>query len=166
MQTTKVFPLENFAGYGICTLNSIHTDDNFSLIWKLIKQKASDLNINEPVLPRQRNRPRRYEDGISKGEFPESMEDLYKHMYFEALDFIVFSIKGRFDQPGYKMYSNFEGVLVKAVRNDNYDEELQCIVDFYKGDFNRDQLSMQLGILSSNISSDSAQDLKSILKYL
>ena len=57
-------------------------------------------------------------------------------------------------------------MLVKAVRKDNYDEELQYIVDFYKGDFNRDQLSMQLGALSSNISSDLAQDLKSILKYL
>ena len=103
---------------------------------------------------------------MSEGEFPESVEDLYRRMYFEALDLVVCGIKGRFDQSGYKVYSNLEGMLVKAVRNDNYDEELQYIVDFYKGDFNHDQLSMQLGVLSSNISSDSAQDLKSISKYL
>ena len=120
------------------------------------------------MFPRQRKQPRRYEDGMSEGEFPESVEDLYRRMYFEALDLVVCGIKGRFDQPGYKVYSNLEGIcmLVKAVRKDNYDEELQYIVDFYKGDFNYDQLSMQLGVLSSNISSDSAQDLKSILKYL
>ena len=157
---------QKIANMTIRTLNSIRTDDNFSLFWKLIKQKASDLNINEPVLPRQRKRPRRYEDGMSNGEFPESVEDLYRRMYFEALDLVVCGIKGRFDQPGYKVYSNLEGVLVKAVRKDNYNEELQYVIDFYKGDFNRDQLSMQLGILSSNISSDSAQDLQSILKYL
>ena len=147
-------------------LNSICTDESFLLFWKLIKQKASDLNINEPMLPRQRKWPRRYVDGMSEGEFPESVEDLYTHMYFEALDLIVCGIKGHFDQPGYKVYSNLEGMLVKAVRKDNYDKELQYIVDFYKSDFNYDQLSMQLGVLSSNISSDSVQDLKSILKYL
>ena len=84
---------------------------------------------------------------MSEGEFPESVEDLYRRMHFEALDLVVCGIKGRFDQPGYKVYSNLEGMLVKAVRKDNYDEELQYIVDFYKGDFNRDQLSMQLGAL-------------------
>jgi len=45
-------------------------------------------------------------------------------------------------------------------------EELQCVADFYKGDLDCEQLSIQLGVLSSNISSDSTQDLKSISKYL
>ena len=148
------------------TLTSIRTDENFLLFWKLIRQKASNLNINEPVLPRQRKRPRRYEDGPSEGEFPENVEDLYRHTYFEALDLIVCSIKERFDQPGYKVYSNLECVLVKAIKKDNYDEELKYIVDFYKGDLNHDQLNMQLGILSSNISSDSTKDLNSIIHYL
>ena len=64
------------------------------------------------------------------------------------------------------MYSNLEGVLVKAAKKDNYDHELQYVVDFNKGDLNREQLSVKLGVPSNNISSDSAQDLKSILKYL
>lgn len=55
------------------------------------------------------------------------MEDLYRHTYFEALDLIVCSIKERFDQPGYKVYSNLECVLVKAVKKDNYDEKLKYI---------------------------------------
>ena len=62
------------------------------------------------------------------------MEDLYRRTYFEALDLIVCSIKECFDQPGYKVYSNLECVLVKAVKKDNYDEELKYIVDFYKGE--------------------------------
>ena len=148
---------QKIADITVRSLNSIRTDDNFSLFWKLIKQKSSNLNINEPVLPRRKKRPRRYEDGASEGKFPESLEDLYRCTYFEALDLLVCGIKQRFDQPGYKVYSNLEGVLVKAAKIDNYDHELQYyVVDFYKGDSNREQLSVQLVVLSNNISSDSA----------
>ena len=160
---------QKIADMTICRLNSMRTDERFLLFWKLIKQKASEHNINEPMLPRQRKWPRRYEDAMTEGELPESVEDLYRRMYFEALDLVVCGIKGCFDQSGYKVHSNLEGMLVKAVRKGNYDEddeELQYIVNCYKGDFNRDQLSIQLGVLSSNISSDSAQDLNSILKHL
>ena len=83
------------------------------------------------MLPRQRKQPGRYKDGASEGEFPESVEDLYRRIYFEALDLVVCGIKERFDQPGYKVYSNLEAVLVKAVKKQNYDEELKYIVDFF-----------------------------------
>ena len=56
------------------------------------------------------------------------------------------------------MYSNLEDMLVKVVKKENYDEELKCVVAFYKDDFNQAQLSMQFKLLSSNISSDSPQD--------
>ena len=36
--------------------------------------KESNVNINEPLLSRQR---KRYENGLSEGEFPESVEDLW-----------------------------------------------------------------------------------------
>lgn len=157
---------QKIADMTVHTLKSIRSDEKFLLFWKVIKQKASSLNVNEPTLPRKRKRPRRYEDGASDGDFPESVEDLYRRTYFEALDLIVCGIEERFDQPGYKVYSNLEDLLVKAVKKENYDEELKFVVEFYKDDFNQDQLSMQLAVLSSNISSDSAQDLKSILQYL
>ena len=54
---------------------------------------ASDLEVNNPVLPRQRKRPRRYEDDSAEGEFPDKIEDLYRVVYFEAIDLIVNGIK-------------------------------------------------------------------------
>lgn len=73
------------------------------------------------MLPRQRKQPRRYEDGVSEGEFPENVKTYIRRCtYFEALDLIVCSIKERFDQPGYKVYSNLECVLVKAVKKEDY----------------------------------------------
>ena len=84
----------------ISTLQSIGSDENFRLFWSLINQKASSLDIDEPVLPRQRKRPRRYEHGASEGDFSESVECLYRRTYYEVLDLIVSGIKARFDQPG------------------------------------------------------------------
>ena len=69
-------------------------------------------------------------DQVNKGEFPENVEDLYRRTYLEALDLIVCSVKERFDQLGYKVYSNLECVLVKAVKKDNYDEELKTWLTF------------------------------------
>ena len=137
---------QKIADMTVRTLQSIRSDDKFLLFWKLITQKASDLNIDEPELPRRRKRPRRYEDGASEGDVPESVENLYRRTYYEALDFIISGIKGRFDQPGYKLYSNLKALLVKAAKNEKYDEELEFVTDFYKDDFNHDQLNMQLGV--------------------
>ena len=157
---------QKVADMTIRTLQSIRSDENFQLFWSLINQKASSLDIDEPVLPRQRKRPRQYEDGASEGDFPESVESLYRHTYYKALDLIVSGIKAHFDQPGYKLYSNLEALLVKAVKKEKYDEEFQFVIEFYKDDFDHNQLNMQLGILSSNIPCESAQDLHSVIKYL
>ena len=89
-----------------------------------------------------------------------------RHTYYEALDLIVSCIKARYDQPGYKLYSNLEALLVKAAKKEKYNEEFQFVIEFYKDDFDHNQLYMQLGILSSNIPCESDQDLHSVIKYL
>ena len=129
--------------------------------------QTGGLDINEPALPRQRKRPRRYEfDGASAGDFPEKVEDLYRSIYYEALDLLVCGIKGRFDQPGYKLYSNLETLLVNAANNEKFDEEFKFVVDFYKDDFDADQLRMQLDILSANFPHESVHNLHDVMPYL
>lgn len=157
---------QKVADMTVITLQSLRSDENFLLFWKRVTDKASDLDINEPVLPRQRKRPRRYEEGASVGDFHETTEGLHRCIYYEALDLIVTGIKDRFDQPGYRLYSNLEALLVKAAKTERFDEELQFVTAFYKDDFSSDQLSMQLGILSTNIPCESAQNLTSVICYL
>ena len=55
----------------ISTLQSIHSNENFLLFWKRIVQMANERDINEPVLPWRRKYPRRYNDGVCEGDFPE-----------------------------------------------------------------------------------------------
>ena len=79
---------------------------------------------------------------------------------------IIQGIKQRFDQPGYKLYSSLETLIVKAATREKYDAELAFVIDFYKDDFNHEQLCMQLGILASNIPLEAAQNLNTVITYL
>ena len=82
------------------TLEKIHTDEDFELFWKNVGIKKND-NIDEPHLPRKRKAPERFETRSAPSEFPASVEDYYRQIYFEALDLAVTSIKNRFDHKGY-----------------------------------------------------------------
>ena len=62
-----------------------------------------ELDINEPQLPRKRKAPRCFEEGNAPSEFPLSVEDEYHRVYF---DLSVMSIRNRFDQKGFKTFSN------------------------------------------------------------
>jgi hypothetical protein len=54
----------------------------------------------------------RYDEGISNGDFSETVQDYYRRQYFEAVDLAVASIEERLNHPGYAMYRNLEEVLV------------------------------------------------------
>ena len=59
------------------------------------------------------------------------------------------------------MYFNLETFHMKAATMEEYDEEFSL----HKEDFNYGQLSMQLGILYTNIPYKSAKNLTSIICY-
>ena len=59
-------------------------------------------NVEEPLLPRKRKMPKRFEQGMGEASFHTTAKDLYRQAYFEAIDLAVSSIKDRFEQPGYK----------------------------------------------------------------
>ena len=150
----------------IRTLQSIRSEGNIQLFWKKVTKMASDLEVSDPVLPRQRKRPKRYEDG-GEGYSPENVEDFYRPIFFEAVDLVIGGIRARFDQPGYKLYSKLEEVLVKAASKENFDAELKFVIEFYKEDFDLGVLSMQLGVMSCNLPSESSpHNIASVLEYL
>ena len=50
---------------------------------------ATDLDVRDPVLPRRRKLPQRYEEGSAPAEFHSSPKDAYRQSYYEALDLLV-----------------------------------------------------------------------------
>ena len=59
------------------------------------------------------------------------MQECYHQLYFEALNLIITGITDGFDQPGYVIYKNLEGLLVKAANNLPYDDCLSDVGSFY-----------------------------------
>ena len=147
-------------------LQSLRSEENFSLFWQKACRKAKELGVSDPVLPRRRKTPKRYETGESDSEFPKDVESMYRRIYYEALDLITVAIETWFQQSGYKVYCKLEDVLLKAANKKNYEDSLEFVCNFYKEDVNRDQLKLQLDVMASNLPEDAAPwDLHSLLEY-
>ena len=64
---------------------------------------------------------------------PETLRDFYQ-IYFEALDFVIESIKTRFDQLGYRTYQKLQELPIKAGRGESFEEEYLFACSFYGDD--------------------------------
>ena len=84
------------------TLSSIRNDEHIDLFWEKVNAMATKCDIEELKLPRQRKRPRHYEEG-APAEFHSTAKGIYCRLYYEAVDLIVQAFKEHFDQPGYKI---------------------------------------------------------------
>ena len=61
-------------------------------------------------------------------------------------------IQDRFNQPGYKTLKNIEDLLLKSARNQNYQNELEFVLNFYSNDLNPSPLKTQLQLFTTSLS--------------
>ena len=137
----------------IRTLENIRTEQSFELFWAKVVQLADSLNVEEAELPRRRKQPARFEDGMASGYYHSAPQDLFRQVYYEAVDNTVQCLKTRFDQPGYQMYCNLEQLLIKASMNNDFEQNCKVICTFYKDDFNPEHLRLQLRTFGTNFQS-------------
>ena len=131
------------------TLASIRNEENFDNFWGKVSKLASEVDVNDPVLPRRKKVPRRFEEGTAPPEYHSDPKDMYRQVYYEALDLLVQTIEDRFDQPGSRIYCCLETLLLKAIQKGDYSDELQRVVEVYNSDLNVPQ--------STNTTPDSQQ---------
>ena len=131
----------------IQTIKLVCSDEAFDLFWEKLYDTAKSLDISGPQLPRQRKQPKRYDDGLSAGDFHQNPKDYYRQYYFEAIDLIINCIQDRFDQPGYKIYSSLVSLLIRGCKQEELDDDLKAVCTFYKDDFDQKLLLTQLQTL-------------------
>ena len=107
-----------------------------------------ELEISEPVLPRYRKAPQRYDDGAPNVQFSDS-RSFYCQKYFEACDLLIQELHDRFGQREVmKPIVTLESLLLKSA---NGEECIQELYDFndsvYRQEFTVKKLEKQLGIL-------------------
>lgn len=126
------------------TLTSKRSDDAFDKFWVDVNSQLDDVDVGEPVVPRRRKMPKRYDVGTGAHEYPATARDRYRQVYFEAFDLVIACIKDRFDQPGYKTYRSLQDLLVCCACGGDYATHLRSVMDFYRDDFNEQALTTQL----------------------
>ena len=148
------------------TLFSIRIEQCFDLFWEKVNRMAVDVDICDPVLPRNRKVPQRFEEGSASPEFHSIPKDIYRQVYYEALDLLVQAIDDRFDQPGYKIYCCLEALIFKAVKREAFSEELEAVLDVYGSDISASNLRAQLEVLGSYVESGRGMDIADVKKHL
>ena len=71
------------------TLEQIRTTDSFDLFWQNVMMLQQEEGVNEPVLPRKRKAPARFEVGSNAAHYPDTPKEHYRQQYFECLDLVV-----------------------------------------------------------------------------
>lgn len=85
------------------SLNASRSNEKFHQIWTSTYDSAKRLNIDDPVLPRQRLPPKKLDKNSNTAYFPSTPEERYKIMYFGMIDQILMSLNIRFDSENYKI---------------------------------------------------------------
>ena len=151
----------------IKTLESMRSDNVFKLFFGLMEHVCESTGTDAPTLPRKRKALSRFEIGLGEGYHAQTTEDYYRSIYFEALDYVVSSIKDRFDQPGFKVYKNLEELLVKAANKQDYSTEIQEVLALYGDDLDKSEFMTQLQVFITNFEvNDNPITLQESIKFL
>ena len=142
IQATTMSAVE--AHHSVSVLEKMRTDESFDQFWALVCSSQQSLDINDPVLPRARKRPRRYDEGAAEQYIPSDVKQHYQQIYYQSLDKAIMAIEDRFHQGDYQTYARLEQLLLAAEKKDEFQE----IVKFYESDFNAAELKTQLEVFS------------------
>ena len=148
------------------TLKDMKTEDKFRSFWLSAIKTAEELGVGEPTLPRKRKAPQRFESDNPASNLPTTIDEYYCGIYLQSLDRIITCIQERFDQPGYRVYTNLQDLLLKCVNGSAYEEEFDFVTNFYGTDICPQKLKTQLEILIANHNGKSKNSLSSLLQTL
>ncbi len=96
----------------------------------------------------------------------QTVDDHYQQIYYESIDVIVASIKDRFKQPSYKTFAALETMLLNAINENPFENELHHLQTTYEGDVSIEFLKMELGIFKQLFTENPACCFDDILEKL
>ena len=151
LQSTSMSAAEgaHVAALTVKTLQLIRSDEHYDAFWDLVIIAQQKVDVDDPQLPRKRKVPRRLDEGSAPPDFPTDCKAHYRQSYFEALDLAISAIHDRFDQPDFSIYRHLEQLLLNTVRGERTQEAYEFVYQFYKSDFDSQQLQLHLETLQA-----------------
>lgn len=125
-------------------LKRLRCDTEFNQFYQNTVEEAKDLT-DEPVLPRQRRLPARYDDGNPNYNY-SSLQEYYRRFYYEVLDLLVNELSRRFNQSTFNTLEEFETLLVDSCNGITV-QPSSSFKKMYESDICMDRLLMQLPLL-------------------
>lgn len=89
--------VQRLAKLTVDILKSIRQRNRFQAFYQRVLQDQQHYDVSPSTLPQKHCAPRLLEVGSSDGDFPDSAEDYYWKVYYEALDLVIEAITARFD---------------------------------------------------------------------
>ena len=111
------------------TLSKLRLNDAFSKFWETNLRETKRLEIENPVLPRNKQSPIRYVIGNAHGEFSD-METNYRQIYFKALDTMISCMTSRFNQKDFFKYAKMQLLLLLAANSKEFQQDLSDKLTF------------------------------------
>jgi hypothetical protein len=99
------------------SLKKKRSEQFFNEMWKDVKKKIKEMNLEEPSLPRKREIPKKflYKPNESEHKFT-SIEEYFRKTFYEVIDGIINGIELRFSQPGFLKYLQIEKIVILETR--------------------------------------------------
>ena len=102
----------------------------------------------DPKLPRNRNVSNHYEKEEAHAEFVSQVEEYNHYFFYQAIEIVVNCIRNRFQQKDHiETRQKMAILLLKALRDKDFDHELQQMSSFFSSDLHKVKLGTQLKIL-------------------
>ena len=156
---------QHIAALTVTTIRKMRSDEDLDFFFKLLLCKRAQLLILLNCWEKGKHLVA-LEKVLEKDHSP-TVEEHYRLQYYEAIDSTIATIEKCFDQPGYVIYCNLEGLLIKSAKQQDFSEEFKVVTDFYRDDWKPCSLSAQLTTVGSQFSdSSNSVTLDDCLDYL
>ena len=135
-QNTTIQEAVESASLAVKFLEHQRTDELFDRFFTRATEDSKELTA-EPVVPRFKQRPRRYDEGSSQAHRFEDPKSYFRQQYFEALDIA----RGELERRGMPVAAALESILLNACHGDIAVEDLPNEINLYS---NIPRLKIQL----------------------
>ena len=100
-------------------IRAMRNDDYYDSLYTNCEMKATELDLNPPVLPQIRRAPRRIDDGAHPVRF-DSPKQMFRQSYVQLIDHAEAAIRSRFEQRGMELACQLEDIITRAATGMNY----------------------------------------------
>jgi hypothetical protein len=124
---------------------NLRHDNKYTEFWSTVTAEADSLDIDSPVLPRQRKIPRRLDDGLSQKHGHSSVEEFYRQIYFAAIDTAMTCLQTRFNSPPFDMACRIEDLVLSFINSPAESVQspnIKCVIDTFGDDLNKARLQL------------------------